>query len=370
VIRKAILFSACLLLNLTLAGVAKAEEIVVTVEGNGTESTNQTQVQTQSNTSVSQNNDATVNNNVNSDANTGNNDANSNSGDATIATGDTQSTTNVNNQNINTNSSDVAGCCSASSTITISGNGTGSTNYVLSSNSTTNIVNQNNTAHISNNIYIKGNTGYNTASFNGGSILISTGDIDANTTVNNKNINNTFYVGAVGMGDSILFIKGNGAYSLNNAVLLDNVSVIITNDNEANITNNVENDLNTGGNSAWMNNGDVAIVTGGIESNVTINNENINSSFVQVTCNCEKEKNPPVQNPPSSNPPGGSSTVQGASGNSGSSGSSNGSTSGNNLPATGAQIPYTLIATLILFFMFLSGLYLRFHGANAPPPLA
>lgn len=70
-------------------------------------------------------------------------------------------------------------------------------------------------------------------------------------------------------------------------------------------------------------------------------------------------------NPPSNNP--GTSIVQGSSGSSGSGNGSSGPSAGNSLPATGSTVPFTLIATLILFFMFLSGLYLRYNSANAPP---
>ena len=56
----------------------------------------------------------------------------------------------------------------------------------------------------------------------------------------------------------------------------------------------------------------------------------------------------------------------------GSSGSSSGSSTGGpaTLPRTGSTIPLTLIATILLFFLFLSGLYLRYNSANAPPTIA
>jgi len=360
-IKKAILFVICLLLNITIISKVQAEEITITVSGNGSDSSSQAQVQTQNTTSVSQSNNANVDNSTSSNLNTGANEANYNSGDSSILTGDAQNTTSVTNQNINTNSANASACCNLSSNTVISGNGTGSTNYVSSTNTTTALISQNNTANITNNIYINANTGYNNALYNGGSATIITGDITSNTTINNMNINNSFYKGAIGMGDSSILITENGAYSFNNAVVYDNFSVVVTNDNTANILNNVEQDLNTGGNNAWMNNGDVAILTGGIKSNVTINNENINSNFVEVECRCEKPQTPSQPN----NPPAGSSILQGASGSSGSSGSS--SSPGNTLPVTGSSIPFTLIATLLLFFMLLAGLYLRIQGAHAPP---
>jgi hypothetical protein len=184
--------------------------------------------------------------------------------------------------------------------------------------------------------------------------------------ITNKNINNSAYFGATGLESSFLSISGNADGSLNNVMFTNNISVVVTNTNLASITNNVENNLNTGGNKTLGNLGDAAIVTGDIVNKININNENINSNFVAIVCDCNPE-NPEPPTPPTPPTPTtpGSSIVQGSSGSS-SSGSSNG-TPGNVLPVTGSSIPWSLFATLVLFFMFLSGLYLRFHGANAPP---
>ena len=336
------------------------------MNGNGAGSSNQVQVSSQNNTQVSQNNDANVTNNVNSNSNTGNNSAPSNTnGSATIATGNASSSTTVNNQNINTNSANSNCGCQNNSSTNISGNGADSTNTVFNSNSTSMIVGQSNTAYISNNITTNADTGYNSASYNGGQTSIFTGNIYASTTINNKNINNSAYFGSNGFDSSLLTISNNGAGSFNDAMLGNTVSVVVTNTNLASITNNVEHDLNTGGNTTLGNLGDSAIVTGDIVSKVTINNENINSSFVAASCDCNNPGNPDHPTPPSAPSTPGTSIVQGSGGNSGS-GSSNG-TPGNVLPVTGSSIPLTLIATLAFLFMFLSGLYLRFHGANAPP---
>lgn len=369
-IKKAIIFIICLLLNFGITSKVKAEEIVIS--GNGSDSSNQVQVQSSNTTSITQNNTANVDNNVNSTANSGNNSASSNNGDSTVKTGDTSSTTTVNNQNINTNSSDVSCGCQADSSITISGNGAGSINNVFVTNSTSTLISQNNTAIISNNINANANTGNNNASYNNGSSSILTGSIYASTDVNNKNINNSQYAGTGAVsGNTSIDISGNGANSFNNAVLIENTSAVITNTNIATITNNVEHNLNTGGNTTMGNVGDAVIITGGIVSNVKVNNENINSNLTEVSCDCPSSNpggggNNGGGNPPPTDP--GTSTVQGTSGNSSGSGNgSSGPADGNSLPATGSTIPFTLVATLILFFMLLSGLYLRFNAANAPP---
>lgn len=368
-LRKAAVFLACLILNFTLTKVVTAEEIVVTVTDNGSGSSNQVQVTNQNNTTVTQNNEANINNNVDTNANTGNNDASLNgNGETTVVTGDATSTTSVNNQNINTNSA-VTNCnCSTDTTTTISGNGSGSYNSAGINNTTNTIIGQSNYATINNNITVNANTGNNKASFNGGNSTIVTGNIWANTTVNNKNINNSFYDGDQIMFSAQVKIDGNGANSYNSLNLSNNSNVVITDTNIANIINNIEQNLNTGGNETLKNLGDSAIITGDIISNITVNNENINSSFVHVDCDCEKAPEGPKAPPPATTPTNptinpGVSYVQPSSGNSGSSGPAAGAI----LPATGATIPFTLVASLVLFFMLLSGLYLRFHASHAPP---
>ncbi len=369
-IRKAIVFSACLLLNLALTSTAKAEQISIEVTGNGNNSSNEVSTQSQSQANVSQQNDANVTNNVSTDANTGENETSFNTnGETSVNTGDATTTTNVSNENINTNSAEVNTCCDQGSLIKVSGNGDNSTNIVGLGLANTASSSQKNSANVANNVSVNANTGYNKALFNGGSSMIVTGNIKANTNVSNKNINNS--IGSIESfsASAVIKVEGNGVGSENLVYLtLDNeVSSEVL--NIVNIVNNIEQFLNTGGNETLKNLGDVMIFTGDIESNINILNENINSSVVNIECNCytnEDPKTPPTTPTSPSNPSSGSSIVQGSSGSSGSS-SNGGPASGSTLPKTGNSIPLTFVATLILFFLLLSGLYLRSNAANAPP---
>lgn len=365
-IRKAVVFSACLLLNLSLATSVRAEEIVVEITGNGSGSNNEVNIQSQSTTTVSQTNEANINNDVNTNANSGGNDASANTdGDTTIVTGDVNTQTTVNNQNINSNVASGNACnCSQSANVNVSGNGAGSNNSTyLNNNNSTSVIQLNN-AKITNNITVNANTGYNKASFNGGSSVIITGNIKAKTTVSNKNINNSFNSIDSSMGSATINLNGNGAYSDNNISVSQGDEIEINVKNYASIFNNIDHILNTGGNETLKNLGDSVIVTGDIESDITVENENINSSVVEVECDCPAPENPqpPVSSANPSNPGSGTSIVQGASGSTGP-----GSSSGTSLPKTGLTIPLTFVATLIFLFMFLSGLYLRFHSSKAPP---
>lgn len=351
---------------------AHAEEIVVSSNGSG--SNNTVTTTSSSSTTVSQNNEARIENNVTTNADTGNNQASNNTGDNTsVITGDATTTSTVNNENINTNTATVnSGQPSVSGEI--SGNGSGSQNSVNTVSNTTTSLSQVNNATITNSIVTHANTGNNKAQYNSGNTTIKTGTITALHTIQNKNINNS--VGKIDgtscSGECIsqavsLLIRNNGAYSVNN------LSVQFSNDknsttyNWADIVNSSIMDLNTGGNVASFNNGDVLIQTGGILAITTINNENINSNTVEISCNCVKQT--PVTPPPAG---GQDSAPNNNNSSGGGSGSSSGSSSpatlgtaiGGVLPATGSNMLFWLtIASLIMFF---GGWYLRFRSGCAP----
>ena len=198
--------------------------------------------------------------------------------------------------------------------------------------------------------------------------MITTGNINATTLLNNRYINNSDFSAVVIMnGISSVILSGNGADSTNYAYLNDlnnfNIAVI----NVAEIVNDVDHNLNTGNNTTIGNLGDAVIITGDIDSNITVNNEHINSSHVDITCECDEPSEPETPTTPTTPTTPGTSIVQGSSG---SSNGSSGSTPGTSLPRTGSTIPFSFMLTLILLFMFLSGLYLRFNSGKAPPVLA
>lgn len=353
----------CFAVNASSLGRVYATEIVI--EGNGGGSDNQVQVTSTTETTVTQENNAEVSNNVENNANTGGNEANSNNGNTNIQTGNAENSTTVNNENINSNSAEAGPCnCEQDTTIKISGNGTGSNNTVYGGVSNTSTVNQTNNATIKNNITVKANTGYNTANYNTGNATIKTGNITSSVVVNNKNINNSYASVALPTLTANVVIAGNGAHSDNIAYLNIQKSLVTNNTNNADILNNVFTFLNTGGNKANGNTGDVAILTGDIISNILINNENINSNFVHADCECENPENPqptPTITPP---PPPGKCTDNCNPTNGSVGGASASSGGGEVLPATGSYFLYLItLASLITFFM---GWYLRFRSGVAP----
>ncbi|OGG23647.1 hypothetical protein A3A79_00365 [Candidatus Gottesmanbacteria bacterium RIFCSPLOWO2_01_FULL_43_11b] len=194
--------------------------------GNGSDSTNTTDVNlTNTDTSV-QNNVAIIENNLDMEATSGDNSTSKNTGgNNSITTGDTSidaQVVNVANTNIDGGNwwlvlvneagnwighilgadGSYAGSVgtefevneAGEITVTNSGNGSGSTNTGTVNQDTSNTTIQNNTAHVVNNVTLDANTGGNSASKNtGGNSTIETGD--ANIVANIVNFVNNNIIG-------------------------------------------------------------------------------------------------------------------------------------------------------------------------------
>lgn len=343
---------------------ALAEEMSIT--GNGDGSSSSVNVSSSNNASVEQTNNANVANNVEVNANTGGNSADQNTGGETnITTGDITSNVEIVNAGIN-QSQVTVGCCDNSNTnISVTKNGSNSSNSVgYSSNSGTN-VSQNNNATIVNAISGRANTGYNTANKNNGNVSIDTGSIYVEDTIINKSINISSVEASAGNNGSInILIEGNGADSENAIVVENNNTIQIAVNNNANIENTSEWDLNTGNNEANKNNGDVEITTGDIVYKTTIENTDINVSVVDVDC-CDDEDHPTPPDPtpnPNPNPPSGGGSSNGSSNGSSSQG---GTTSSQPiLPVTGSLS--LVVLALAVTLMFFLGWYLRLRSGRSP----
>ena len=162
--------------------------------------------------------------------------------------------------------------------ITVSNNGSGSSNDVQIANSSSSTVEQTNNADIQNNVDTSANTGDNSVSSNNADANITTGNIESSSTVSNENINTNFAEnqGCGCSGNTTAAIDGNGSDSINNLNLTFANTTNISQANSAQITNNSTTNSNTGNNQANNNNGDVAIQTGNITSLISILNKNIN----------------------------------------------------------------------------------------------
>lgn len=177
----------------------------LSITGNGADSQNHIDVNQKNKTTVVINQNAKVNNNASGNANTGENKANSNtSGNVSIDTGNIKVSGGIENAPVNIASVRLASAGSALSA-KISGNAIGSVNKIEADfiNSTNSFLNFN--ADFNNFVNWNLNTGRNDANGNtGGSVDITTGDIDFNLFV--KNLAN---IGSVEIKCCTVFDPGN-----------------------------------------------------------------------------------------------------------------------------------------------------------------
>lgn len=263
----------------------------VKISGNGAYSNNAVVLGQSSTTAVSQSNDANVKNYVDADAATGGNDANKNTGgDVIISTGnakvnsDISTTANVNSAHVGSS----MGAANPSASFVISGNGSGSNNYITAALEKVTEVSQANEADIYNKVDADATTGGNDANFNtGGDVIIGTGNATINANVDNAVNFNQADVDCGCTWDVLAKISGNGASTNHedpNMITLSLGSVqAVAQGNDANLKNKLD-DLNakTGYNDVLSNTGtpeggDPAVITGDATSNSGISNSgNVN----------------------------------------------------------------------------------------------
>jgi spore coat protein C len=164
----------------------------------------------------------------------------------------------------------------ADTDVVIAGNGSHSDNDVRVDLERNTTVSQTNDTDISNNVSVNNNTGYNSASGNtGGDVSIRTGDATSDVNISNQaGVNIANINGCCDNGDTTLRILGNGYRSDNSINFSQENNLRLIQNNDTDITNDVDVHNNTGHNSADGNTwGDVSIDTGDADSNVYIHNE-------------------------------------------------------------------------------------------------
>lgn len=262
----------------------------IEITGNGAGADNWATVNQTSNTTVSQNNTANVTNNVNADAKTGGNDANFNTGgDVTVNTGNAGVSADVTNV-LNSNAADVNCCSTGNTNVTIADNGAFSNNGVTLNQGSTTSVGQNNVANVTNTVNADAKTGGNDANKNtGGDVTISTGKAVVDASVSTTANMNVAHVGsALGASNpsASFVIAGNGAGSDNYITAGLTKSTSVSQNNTANVTNDVDADASTGYNDAGFNTGgDQMIHTGDAVVRADVDNA-VNFNAADVDCGC------------------------------------------------------------------------------------
>jgi len=270
--------TGAVLLN-ALAPLASADTNL-TITGNGSNSTSTAAVSSTTTNTVVQANDANISNNVHVDSNTGGNSADNNTG-GNVGVQSGNATTDVSVSNAaNSNAATLNNCnCNNDATVTVTGNGTGSDNSVALNNSNSTTLFQTNVANVDNHVDVDAHTGHNSADNNtGGNVTLRSGDANTSVALSTAANANSATFGGNGAGSANhgtvnALISGNGSFS-DNAIALDmGNDVLLTQANVADITNDVDVDAHTGGNSADDNTGgNVALRSGNANADVTVDN--------------------------------------------------------------------------------------------------
>jgi hypothetical protein len=160
----------------------------------------------------------------------------------------------------------------AASTITISGNGSDSSNAVNTTTSNTTTVTQHNTATVANTVTASGNTGNNNANENtGGSTAVMTGGATTKVSIDNTLNKNVASVPTASADPVNLNVMNNGSDSLNNIINSQTGNTVVEQDNVANVANTVNANAKTGSNNTNKNTGgDVSVMTGNADTLVGI----------------------------------------------------------------------------------------------------
>lgn len=285
---------ASLLLS-TLAPTALASDSI-TITGNGSGSFNDASLSSNTSNTVVQDNSASISNNVSSNQNTGGNVANGNTGgDVLVGTGNADQVVTIDNAaNLNRASIDC-GCQNGGTDVTVAGNGSLSSNFVNATSDKTNSLYQTNDAYFDNTVYTSGNTGNNDASGNTGNInggsrfAILTGNATSDVGIRNAANANFASIGGSGSGTgsgSSIDIIGNGSGSFNSAFLSDSSSNTAVQDNNAYVSNYVNQDLNSGFNNANGNTGGSVLVGTGNVSSLAILDTRANFNAAHLDCGC------------------------------------------------------------------------------------
>lgn len=300
--------------NSVMADPASTGGLSIINEDNGADSANSGSVGVTTDTTTFQNNTATVVNGLDQNANTGYNDTSRNVGDSSITTGDANTTgtiitavnTNVDGVRVaefniaddhvgdiilDFSSACIYGCGGPGGSVSNTDNGAESTNTADLAYNTNTATFQTNEATIDNGMNLSANSGYNEADRNtAGDSTITTGDanVAANVlTMANNNLAGNVIYGVVNIfgdliGDIIfpeealtttLANTNNGADSTNNASYESTSADTTMQFNEANITNELTFDANTGNNDISKNtNGDNKVVTGDSDIKASVTN--------------------------------------------------------------------------------------------------
>ena len=182
----------------------------------------------------------------------------------------------------------------AATEISITENGSGSSNEAIVTQTTQTTVEQNNEATVENSVASNAESGNNEANANtGDQTNIQSGSVESNVTIEN-NVNNSKLDQNCCITPSptpnTITITGNGANSTNSVNGAQTTSTTVSVVNNATITNTIKGVANSGGNKANNNNADVTIQTGKVTVTENVKNT-LNTSHIQFSTQSNNEFN-------------------------------------------------------------------------------
>lgn len=163
----------------------------------------------------------------------------------------------------------------------ISENGKGSSNEISIKNEESKTVEQSNNAEISNQVESETQTGNNETPNNSGETEITTGNASTEVAVVNSGNTNQVQAGCCPTSGGSAQITGNGTDSSNQINSDQKSSTVVSQNNGAQITNNIVVNANTGDNEVSDNTGDVSIATGSVNTKIGVLNS-VNNSYASV----------------------------------------------------------------------------------------
>ena len=262
------------------------DEVHVENTNTGAESTNTASYEEQNTVEVQTTNVANITNNVEVVSQTGGNDASYNTGNATITTGDSTTSTSV-STTVNTQDIQVScnTCDPTSVTVVNENTGAGSTNEASAQTQNETTVEASNYADVTNTVTITQQTGGNTASYNTGNGVISTGDVTSTIAVQTTANQGSVAIGKESFQQASILSKnsGTGAFSTNTAQATSFTTIGLDMIHNANVENTLKAEAITGENTANYNTGDGLITTGDIFARGSFKTF-VNLYDVNVTC--------------------------------------------------------------------------------------
>ena len=175
----------------------------------------------------------------------------------------------------------------AAASYTISGNNSGSDNYIDVKTDRDTTVTQNNDAHVDNSVTIKATTGGNTAkNVAGGDVTIDTGGSNVGVKVDNAlntNVADVNLCNGCATGGEFK-ISGNNSYTDNDIKYRNDSDVKLTQDNDAKVNNDVNITAGSGYNRVSdVVGGHVEVDTGMVTVNPVIIKNTLNSNWASLT---------------------------------------------------------------------------------------